>query len=191
MYRTCVFGIAIFLGLGAMPAAFAAAPDDDERGPGAVATPSLSKGGFEVQFLVPPFAGSMVAMLGGYNVSYRTPDFYTGGAGYGGPIGLAGNVVGGFGYGGFVAGVQRRVWTDWVADASMLVGAGGGGGPAGGGVSVALAPSVGASRLIGGGLRLTLGLGYLLLPTMGSNSGVLLGLRFESKALNLAMPVDE
>jgi hypothetical protein len=149
----------------------------------------LTRGGPELKLLLTP-SGSIGGLFGGRGVSYQTDEFYVGGAGYGGLLASNGTATGGVGYGGLLAGFERKLQPDWTGDLAILIGAGGGASSAGAGGSVVIEPEASLSRAFGG-TRLTLGLGYLYLPTLAGVSGVTVGLRLESKQLTLTMPVPD
>lgn len=148
----------------------------------------LSKGGPVLKAVFTP-AGDFGLMVGGWGASYLTDSFYLGGVGIGGGLTQG---KGGVGYGGVVVGTEQKLGSRTILDWSLIIGGGGGGTnnqDAGG--TFALEPSVSISRLIGEGIRGTIGLGYLYMPTLNTFSGVTLNLSLGFKTLTLRLPVDD
>jgi hypothetical protein len=154
------------------------------------ASQDLAKGGPAAKALFTS-GGNVGFMFGGHGAGYLTENVYLGGAGYGGTFSSGNTVSGGLGYGGMMVGMEQKLGEATLLDVSLLAGGGGGGLDQGGGGSFVLEPSVSMSRLFGGGVRGTLSLGYLYMPTANSLSGATVGLSLAFKTLTFTFPIDD
>lgn len=150
---------------------------------------SLSKGGPALKAVFTP-GGNVALLFGGQGAGYLTESLYLGGAGFGGAYGSGASVSGGLGYGGMLIGMEQKLGDATLLDVSLLAGGGGGGVTGGGGGSFALEPGVSVSRLFGSGVRGTLSLGYLYMPTANALSGATVGLSLAFKSLTFTFPIE-
>lgn len=135
--------------------------------------------------------GNASILVGGRGVAYQTESIFIGGEGYGGSAIKGGQMTGGLGYGGFVAGAEAMLGRDMSYEVSLLLGGVGGDIGSGGEGSFVVEPGVALSRRFGGGTRGTVSLGYLYAPTASALSGVTLGLRLDFKTLEIMLPLDD
>ena len=128
-------------------------------------------------------------LVGGRFTQYLTDAFYLGGGGFGGTLVDRPVQSGGFGYGGFIGGLEARLGNKLSFNTELLIG-GGGGTPAPGDQASGflVEPDLHINWALAKGLRLGLTGGYLFLVGSPSLSGFTTGLKLEFKSFSLSWP---